>query len=204
MTALWLLPLLLLGTQLAHAQQAPALPGLVPDVSLPAPPAPATSAVPGSPAVAVDTATAGSAAPTPVAAPTTSAPITPVPTTQQTFPSGHIRPPTRPRGAALGVPAYPGTPPYRFASPTELAEYGTWRVERLGARERGLSLTGRPPHYLAKRIGGFVAGGVGARDEMADLRREQKEWRVEVKRARRNAKRAAHTSFNLTSLQVRF
>lgn len=272
MTALkWLLPLLLLVSQLAHAQQAPVPQGLVPDVSLPPDPVQPTPAQQTSPAQpsarAASAANVSNAAPpalapprTPQAAPTPPPNAPPVPTTQTTFPPGpYIQPPPSSLGA-ITVPAYPGTPPYRFDSPTELAEYGTWRVERLLARERGLRLLGRPPDYLAKRIGGFVALGAGVlttvacvgyfllnstpntsdnearrdrafgllaasglglvlgagvwlhyikrdnpyRHEMAGLRREQREWLVEIKRARRSAKVRARMSFNLTRVRVEF
>jgi hypothetical protein len=42
------------------------------------------------------------------------------------------------------------------------------------------------------------------REEIAGLRREQREWRVEIKRARKTAKVRARTSFNLTGLHVQF
>jgi hypothetical protein len=168
-------------------------------------------------------------------------------------------PPVAPPGT-IALPAYPGTAPSRFASASELVSYGTWRLDQLSARERGLLLLGRPPNYLPQRIGGFALlgggaalavgcaaallllsveptdesdtprgralgfvalGGIGVllggavwlhhlkRDnpyfgEIRDLRRERREWLVEVKRARRQAKIAARTSFDLTRLQVRF
>lgn len=267
MTALkWLLPLFLLVSQLAHAQQAPAPEGLVPDVSLPADPgndAPAQQTSPAPPhARPADAANLSDAASAPIVPPLTpqATPAPAVPTTQTTFrPGPYIQPPAG-SVRAITVPAYPGTAPYRFASSAELVDYGTWRVDRLRARERGLSLMGRPPNYLAKRIGGFVALGAGGltavacagyfvlnstpntsenearrdrafgllaagglglvlgagvwlhyikrenpyRNEMVGLRREQKEWLVQIKRARKTAKIRARTSFNLTSLRFQF
>jgi hypothetical protein len=61
------------------------------------------------------------------------------------------------------LPPYPGTAPSTFPSAHDFAEYGAWRMRQLSARERGLTLLGRPEGYRAKRAGGFVmvGGGLG-------------------------------------------
>jgi hypothetical protein len=60
------------------------------------------------------------------------------------------------------LPPYPGAFPAAFASASDFADYGTWRLEQLNARERGLLLLGRPEGYAGKRIGAFamVVGGL--------------------------------------------
>jgi hypothetical protein len=59
------------------------------------------------------------------------------------------------------VPPYPGYSPTRFSSAAEAATYHTWRLERLSARERALTLLGRPENYKARRAGGraLLVGG---------------------------------------------
>jgi len=64
--------------------------------------------------------------------------------------------------AQQGVPPYPAPAPDYYPSAAAFVDYSGWRMAQLSARERALTILGRPEGYRAKRIGAWAMMGAGA------------------------------------------
>jgi hypothetical protein len=155
---IWLVPLLLVVSSVAHAQDTQQQANPVPDVSIPGVSG-QVSGQDGAPPLAAPVQPAGPAQGAVPATDTSAQLSQPVPPALAPVP--YLVPPA-PAPGTIVLPPYPGPAPYRFSSPDEAVDYGTWRLEQLTARERGLTLLGRPPAYTTKRVEAFVLLGLGA------------------------------------------
>ena len=145
----WLVPLLLLAPQVARAQQTPETAKPNRDAAISAVPSPAPIAQPAASGAPADVAHG--------AASLTAAPVPPMP--PPGVAQGFYVPRPPPPGTFM-LPAYPGPAPQLFSA-LQVVDYGTWRLEMLLARERGLIRAGVPSSYRAQRVGGFMLVGLG-------------------------------------------